>query len=226
MSATTPEHGGLARNLRNRHIQLIAIGGTIGVGLFLGSAKAIHAAGPGLLLQLGRWWGLKRARPAPRVPGTQAPVILVAVDTEHVDDERHTALQQAAQTLVASNADYRLMVVSAIAAAPLGEGERLEDTASGKHLDHRNRLRQWAAPLKLAPARTSLHVVESGDPAQTILDMAGANHVDLIVIGAPAPDRRTFAWWRSVASEVTADARCSVHVVRVPEREPAREEEA
>jgi amino acid transporter, AAT family len=40
----------LARNLQNRHIQLIAIGGTIGVGLFLGSAKAIHNAGPGLLL--------------------------------------------------------------------------------------------------------------------------------------------------------------------------------
>jgi amino acid transporter, AAT family len=40
----------LSRNLANRHIQLIAIGGTIGVGLFLGSAKAIHSAGPGLLL--------------------------------------------------------------------------------------------------------------------------------------------------------------------------------
>jgi amino acid transporter, AAT family len=40
----------LARNLHNRHIQLIAFGGTIGVGLFLGSAKAIHNAGPGLLL--------------------------------------------------------------------------------------------------------------------------------------------------------------------------------
>ena len=40
----------LSRNLRNRHIQLIALGGTIGVGLFLGSAQAIHNAGPGLLL--------------------------------------------------------------------------------------------------------------------------------------------------------------------------------
>jgi AAT family amino acid transporter/D-serine/D-alanine/glycine transporter len=47
MSHAGPE---LARNLRNRHIQLIAIGGTIGVGLFLGSARAIHNAGPGLLL--------------------------------------------------------------------------------------------------------------------------------------------------------------------------------
>ncbi|MGH8277304.1 MAG: amino acid permease, partial [Steroidobacteraceae bacterium] len=40
----------LSRNLRSRHIQLIAIGGAIGVGLFLGSAKAIHSAGPGLLI--------------------------------------------------------------------------------------------------------------------------------------------------------------------------------
>ncbi len=42
--------GTLSRNLKGRHIQLIALGGTIGVGLFLGSAKAIQKAGPGLLL--------------------------------------------------------------------------------------------------------------------------------------------------------------------------------
>ena len=47
MSQSPPS---LSRNLHNRHIQLIAIGGTIGVGLFLGSARAIHHAGPGLLL--------------------------------------------------------------------------------------------------------------------------------------------------------------------------------
>lgn len=41
---------GLGRSLKSRHIQFIALGGTIGVGLFLGSADAIHKAGPGLLL--------------------------------------------------------------------------------------------------------------------------------------------------------------------------------
>jgi nucleotide-binding universal stress UspA family protein len=185
-----------------------------------------RATAPGLLLQLGRWWRLQGARPKPRIAATQAPVILVAVDTEHFDDERHHALQEAAGTLIASNADYRLMLVSAIGAAPLGEGERLEDTASGKHLEHRNRLRQWVMPLRLASTRTSLHVIESGNPAGTILDLARTNHVDLIVIGAPAPESRTFAWWRSVASGVTADASCSVYVVRVPDRENGKEENA
>lgn len=45
-----PGESQLVRGLRSRHIQLIAIGGTIGVGLFLGSARAIQSAGPGLLL--------------------------------------------------------------------------------------------------------------------------------------------------------------------------------
>ena len=42
----------LHRGLKERHIQMIAIGGAIGVGLFLGSAKAIQQAGPSLLLSM------------------------------------------------------------------------------------------------------------------------------------------------------------------------------
>lgn len=40
----------LARGLKNRHVQLLAIGGTIGTGLFLGSGRSIHLAGPSILL--------------------------------------------------------------------------------------------------------------------------------------------------------------------------------
>ncbi len=40
----------LQRGLKNRHIQLIALGGAIGTGLFLGSAGTIQMAGPAVLL--------------------------------------------------------------------------------------------------------------------------------------------------------------------------------
>ncbi|MGD7002104.1 D-serine/D-alanine/glycine transporter [Corynebacterium halotolerans] len=53
--STSPEQdeaGGenLKRGLSNRHIQLIAIGGAIGTGLFMGSGKTISVAGPSVLL--------------------------------------------------------------------------------------------------------------------------------------------------------------------------------
>ncbi len=40
----------LHRSLRNRHIQLIALGGAIGTGLFYGAADSISAAGPAIVI--------------------------------------------------------------------------------------------------------------------------------------------------------------------------------
>ena len=50
-----PQHGGaghptLSRGLSMRHIQFIALGSAIGTGLFYGSATAIQAAGPSVIL--------------------------------------------------------------------------------------------------------------------------------------------------------------------------------
>ena len=48
-TAPTGAHDELERGLSNRHLQLIAIGGAIGTGLFLGSGKVISLTGPSVL---------------------------------------------------------------------------------------------------------------------------------------------------------------------------------
>ena len=50
MSGQNSHSGELKRGLKNRHIQLIALGGAIGTGLFLGSAGVLKSAGPSMIL--------------------------------------------------------------------------------------------------------------------------------------------------------------------------------
>ncbi len=186
--------------------------------------RAERTQAPGFFAQLVRWWRVRRpngaiaaddvAAPVAAVPAAAAPVIMIAIDTEHPDDERHPALQWTTRQIVSLNAEFRLMCVSVIRAAPLGD---TGESASAKHLEHKARLRHWVDPLKLPPERVSLHVIESGNSADTLLELARSNNVGLVVVGAPGPSSRALAWWRSVASSVTANAPCSVHVVRVPE---------
>ncbi|HYV66324.1 MAG TPA: universal stress protein, partial [Myxococcales bacterium] len=96
-------------------------------------------------------------------------------------------------------------------------GAESPGAASAMHLEHMVRLRNWVTPLGLPTQRLSLHVIVAADPAGSLVEFARRNNVDLIVLGAPRPSQQALGWWRSVASGVTANAHCSVHVVRVPE---------
>ena len=110
------------------------------------------------------------------------------------------------------------MCISVVHAAPMGQGASGLETTTAIHLEHKKRLRRWITPLGFTQDRISLHVVEGATAGATLLELARSNNVDLIVLGAPAAAQRGLAWWRSVASSVTANAHCSVHVVRVAGR--------
>lgn len=47
MTTSTPASAGLRRSLRTRHLTMIAIGGSIGTGLFVASGASVAQAGPG-----------------------------------------------------------------------------------------------------------------------------------------------------------------------------------
>ena len=179
---------------------------------------------PGFATQFGLWWRSRDERQAlakkPQVLVSHSPVIMVAVDTSHPDDERHPALQWAVRQMASLNLEFRMVCVSAVPTPSGDESNDAERTLSGQQLVHKVRLRNWIEPLGLPLHRLSLHVLESDDPAATLLDFAKSNNVDLIVLGAPSPSDAALAWWRSVASSVTANAHCSVHVVRIPHRAP------
>ncbi|HZZ92685.1 MAG TPA: bifunctional serine/threonine-protein kinase/universal stress protein [Usitatibacter sp.] len=177
------------------------------------SSRSRRTEAPGVLRQMRGWWrardGVLEAPPAPPRP---APVILVAVDTEHLEDARHPLIQWTARQVMSVAGEHRMMCVSVVPAPDPGAGAQLADTESGRQLEHLARLRHWVEPFGLPASRLSLHVVQASDPAATIVDLARRNHADLIVLGAPPPS--VLGWWRSVASSVTASAPCSVYVVR------------
>jgi serine/threonine protein kinase len=188
------------------------------------TARSKRLRTPGFLGQARRWWNARDPAQLASLPTAPRParVYMVAVDTSHPDDARHPRIQWAARQALSTTAEHRMMCVSVIRAGG-GESTTLANTESGQHLEHLARLRHWVEPLGLPPERQSLHVIQSPDPAGAIVDLARRNHVDLIVLGAPSPSEKPLAWWRSVASGVTAAAHCSVLVVRTPV-EGARDE--
>lgn len=187
------------------------------------TARATKSSRAGIFAQARRFLRARREHGRrlryPNVAVSRSPIVMVAVDTAHMDDLRQPAIRRViAQVLSLSN-DFRLACVTVIPET-LIDGASAAESASGIHLEHLVRLRHWVEPLRLPVKRLSLHALHGRDAADALLEFARTNNVDLIVLGAPGPAQPGRSWWSSVASTVTANARCSVHVVRVPERAP------
>jgi nucleotide-binding universal stress UspA family protein len=134
---------------------------------------------------------------------SRTPIVLVAVNTARMEDQRHPAIRAAISQILAQSAEFRLLCLSVI-------------PPSASSIEHLLRLRHWVEPLGLSPERLSLHAIASSAPAELIVEIARYNNVDELVIGAPSEGGR--AWSQSTASTVTAQVNCNVHVVRVPKR--------
>lgn len=170
------------------------------------TARATKTRAAPFMQQVRRFFKARREHAdRPRhfpAPAHRAPIVMVAVDTTHLDDARQPAIRRATAQVLSLSTEFRLVCVTVF-------------PASRAHLEHLIRLRHWVEPLRMPSQRISLHAIESEDAAAALLEFAKRNHVDLIVLGAPGPTQPDRSWWRSAASTVTANAQCSVHVVRV-----------
>jgi eukaryotic-like serine/threonine-protein kinase len=171
---------------------------------------------PGVGELLKRWIMAAGYEPSPLDRPSQqlvsASIVLVAVATQHKNEQRFQALREVVQRLMSVDADRRLTCVTVIRPSSELAGGTAEEAGTSQRIKHLVLLRNWAEPLGLPAERLSYHVIESSDPAAALLEYAKVNHVEHLVIGAPPADvplKGTF-----VSTRVAAEAGCSVTVVR------------
>ena len=141
-----------------------------------------------------------------------ARVVLVAVATQHTNEERNEALRAEAARLVKGEAAIRFACVAVI--KPASDPASAARGATAQRIRHLVLLRHWAEGLSLPPGQVTHHVIESGDAAEALLDYARRNHVDQVLIGAPPRDVALGGLVGTVAMKVMAGASCTVTVVR------------
>jgi len=171
---------------------------------------------PGLGTLLKAWIMATGYEPSPVDRPSQqlaaASIVMVAVATQHKNEQRFQVLREVVQRLLVSDPDRRLTCVTVIRPASELAGGRDDEAGTSQRIKHLVLLRNWAEPLGLAPDRLTYHVIESSDPAAALLEYAKVNQVDHLVIGAPPADvplKGTF-----ISTRVAAEATCSVTVVR------------
>jgi non-specific serine/threonine protein kinase/protein-serine/threonine kinase len=146
-----------------------------------------------------------------------SPIVAVAVDTTEGSDEMNAALRRTTERILATLPSARLACVNVLKLGRITIDRTLDQQGRNKHVDRLVALKHWGAPLKLDENRLTVHVLEAIDPASAILEFAGVNGVDHIIIGA-REHAGMLARLGSVSSRVASEAPCTVTVVRAAAR--------
>lgn len=170
------------------------------------------------LTRLKRWFraaGAERPAPPPaEVQAAAVPIILVAVDLSVDYCAVADAVRVMAGRMLTLLPGARLACLNVLKLKRLGIDETTDGEGRVLHVARLVQLQAWAEPLGLPAERLSYHVLESTDPAAAIVTHARENHVDQIVMGARGQSSaRRFLG--SVSAQVTAEAPCTVTVVRI-----------
>jgi nucleotide-binding universal stress UspA family protein len=156
----------------------------------------------------GKWPAARTSSP----PLSAAPIVAVAIDVAAAASI-NDALRATAQRILATLPAARLACLNVNRLHRIALDTTLDAEGHNKQIDRLVALRHWAQPLKLDEARLTVHVLESNDPAGAILEFAGNNRVDHILIGARDPSFMR-SLLGSVSAKVAAEAACSVTIVR------------
>jgi nucleotide-binding universal stress UspA family protein len=151
-----------------------------------------------------------------------APIVAVAVDLDDASEGLHEALRVTVARVAEIVPGARFAFVNVLKHRRIALDSSFDEEGRNKHVRRLVELKHWARPLGMDESRTTFHVLEALDAAAAILDYAGANRVDHIVMGA-----RTNSLKRSilggVSQAVVAGADCTVTVVRPPRSPEAAE---
>lgn len=186
------------------------------------SERAERSQRHGAVSSVRRWLGSLGQRtadpPAAKPAAVRAPLLMVAIDLKQVSPALDQALRNTVQRIVQTSPGARVACVTVLRTARIGMDTNLDAHGRSRHVKRLIALRHWARPLHLPENRVTVHVLESSDVADALIDYARGNAIDHLIMGARGITgvRRILG---SVSSRVVAEANCTVTVVRARDGE-------
>jgi serine/threonine protein kinase len=181
------------------------------------TARGTNVTGTRFITHFKRW--VKAAgmhyQPSP-VPSQQideVPIVMVAVPHKDVTDATLYSLRQAVARSLGTRPGARLACITVISSGQTSTSDEVK-SETNVHRRYLTSLHQWALPLDHPGHQISCHVLESGDPAQAILDYARGNNVSVIVMGAATHGLKTQRFVATVPIKVAMEAPCTVILVK------------